>query len=110
MLRNFTPFLLANLGSTLIALITAMPLFEWQISEINTDFPPEFHISPFWTTKPWESLKSDLYVLDQVKRNGNGCSPRQLTYVVHRSQNAERLEEIAMDVYQGVTRWLIFFE
>lgn len=108
-LRSTLPFILASLGFTLIALAINMPLFEWQISEVVTDLPPEVHISPSWTTRSGESFESDSYVLNQVVillKNGNSCSPEQLTHVVRRSQNDERLEQIALDVNQGITRWL----
>ena len=108
MLRSFTPFLLASLGFTLIALTIKMPLFDWQISEIVTDLPPEFHINPSWTTKLGDSLESDSYVLNQVVMlmNGNSCSPEQLTYVVRRSRSDERLEQIALNVNQRIALWL----
>lgn len=109
MLRSLLPSLLASLGFTLIALTIKMPLFEWQVSEITTDLPPEFHINPFWTTKPGESLESDSYVLNQVVmilKNGNSCSPEQLTYAIRRSRSDERLEQIALNINQRITRWL----
>lgn len=108
-LRSILPFILASLGFTLIALAINMPLFEWQISEFVTDLPPEVHISPSWTTRSGESFESDSYVLNQVVmilKNGNSCSPKQLTHVVRRSRNDERLEQIALDVNQRITRWL----
>lgn len=108
MLRSLAPFLLASLGFTLIALVLIMPLFEWQISEVNTDLPLEFQINLSWTTKPGESLESNLYILKQVilRKDGNSCSPEHLTYVVNRSQSDETLEQIALNVNQRVTRWL----
>jgi hypothetical protein len=85
-----------------------MPLFEWQLSEIVTDLPPEFIINPSWTTRFGDSLESDSYILNHVvmQKNGNSCSPGQLTYAVKRSRSDEKLEQIALVVNQRVTRWL----
>jgi hypothetical protein len=108
-LRSLLPFILASLGFVLIALTIKMPLFEWQVSEVTTDLPPQFHINPFWTTRPGESLEHDSYVLNQVVmllKNGNSCSPEKLTYAVRRSQSDERLEQIAVSINQTITQWL----
>lgn len=100
--------MLAGLGFTMIALATNMPLFEWQISEIVTDLPSEVHINSSWATKPGDSLEDESYVLNQVvmMKNGNSCSPKQLSHVVRRSQSDERLEQITLVLNQGITRWL----
>lgn len=118
MLQNFrglVPFILASLGFTLIALAINMPLFEWQVSEIVTDLPSEVHINPSWTTKLGDSLESGSYnasdgsyIFDQVlvPKNGNSCSPEQLTSVVRRSRSDEMLERIALNVNQRIVLWL----
>jgi hypothetical protein len=108
MLRSLIPFVLASLGFTLIGLTIVMPLFEWQISEIDTGLPHEFQINPVWTAKPGESLADDSYILRQVviQENGYDCSPGELIYVARRSPGDERVEQIALDVYEKTTQWL----
>lgn len=114
-LRNLLPFLLASLGFTLITLVLNMPLFEWQVSEIVTDLPPEVHINPAWTTKLGDSVESGSYTASDgsyifhqvlVPKNENSCSPEQLTSVVRRSRSDERLERIALNVNQRIVLWL----
>lgn len=114
-LRSLFPFILAGLGFTLIALVMNMPLFEWQINDIATDLPPEVYINSSWTTKLGDSLESGsynardgAYIFHQllVLKNGNYCSPEKLTSVVRRSRSDERLEQIALNVNQGVVLWL----
>lgn len=106
--RGLFPFILTSIGFTLIALATTMPLFEWRISEISTDIPSDVQINPSWTTKLGDSLESDAYILHQVVilKNGNNCSPKQLSYVIRRSQSDETIERIALMVSRGVIQWL----
>ncbi|MFT3890768.1 MAG: hypothetical protein QM730_03970 [Anaerolineales bacterium] len=91
----------------MIALAVIMPLFDWQISEITTDLPPEVHINPTWTTNLGNSLESKSYILRQVlfSNNGQSCSPEQLTSVVKRSRSDERLEQITLNLNKRVVLW-----
>ena len=83
-----------------------MPLFEWQISDIATDLPPEFQVNPLWITTRHDSLESDSYVLKQVERGANGCRPTQLSYEINRSPSDERLEHVALNVGEKIDQWL----
>ncbi len=100
MLRNFIPFLVASLGFTLVAFALNMPLFEWQISEIVTDFPPtyEFHIySSPWTAHLGDSLDDGFYILHGgvwVRRDEGFCRSEYLNFIVERSQNDKTLERV----------------
>lgn len=108
-LRSLLPFILATLGFTLAALATAMPLFEWQISEIVTNLPPEVHINPSpWVTKSGESLDDASYIFYQIRvlKNRISCRPDKLNYTVMRSRNDQALEQLALDVNQKVLSWL----
>ncbi|HLO31551.1 MAG TPA: hypothetical protein VK249_20535 [Anaerolineales bacterium] len=86
-----------------------MPLFEWQISEVVTDFPPEVHInSSPWTTKFGEALGDDTYIFWQVdvSKDGSTCSPESISSKVRRSRNDEVLEQVALSVNRNIIPWL----
>jgi len=116
MLRSIIPFVLVCLGFTIVGLARDMPRFEWEISDINADIPPDFHVQPSpWTTRLGESVLGDSsddnsYFLWQVYTpSGNGedsCSPVGSKPVVKRSQNDETLERVSIGFYQKVYPWL----
>ncbi len=63
--RSLLPFTLASLGHVIVLLAIYIPLFEWQISGIVTDFPPTYdvHISSHpLTTILGEALSTDSYL------------------------------------------------
>lgn len=110
MLRSFLPFILASLGFTLVAVATSLPLFEWQISEIVADFPPEVQINPSpWKTRLGESLDDDRYIgfyqIYLVKGNQT-YRVEDLSSIVRRSQNDEALEQVALDFNQNIMPWV----
>ena len=52
MLRSIIPFVLVCLGFAVVGLARDMPLFEWEISKMTADLPPDFHVKPSpWTTR-----------------------------------------------------------
>jgi hypothetical protein len=60
MFRSIIPFLLASLGFALISWATGMSLFEWQFSDIVTDFssPCNGALPSHWTTRLGEDLEA----------------------------------------------------
>jgi hypothetical protein len=111
MFRSFIPFLLAGLGFTLIAFAINTPLFEWQISEVVTDFPPTYNvdISP----SPWRAHLGDT--IDDgifnyfggvwIRRDEGFCSRKDLNFVVTRSQNDKTLEHV-LNINPKIKPWL----
>jgi hypothetical protein len=110
MKRSFIPFILAILGSTLIAWAINMPLFEWEVSEeIVTDPPYEvrFNSSP-WIAKFGDSLEDGSVIFDQFDGSycGNGFSPEKLNSVVNRSWGEKTLEQITRNINRDIIPWL----
>src|SRR6266498_51978 len=106
MFRSIIPFVLVCLGITIVGLARDMPLFDWKISEIVADLPPNFHVKPSpWTTRLGESVLGDFskngsYFLWQIYAPmGNGtnvCSPVGSKPIVKRSMIDETLERISL--------------
>ncbi len=123
MLRSIIPFVLVCLGLTAVGLARDMPLFEWEISKITADLPPEFHVKPSpWTTRLGESILGDFttwygepldhstsflwQVYTPMDDGKDVCSPVGSTPVAKRSQNDETIEQVSMGFYQNVYPWL----
>jgi len=112
MQRALLPSSLASLGFIIILLALKMPLFEWQISEIVTDFPSayEIHIQPSpWSARLGDSLNDSLYISlgnVYVTKDGISCSHENLNFLVRRSQSDETLERISLNLTEKNGRWL----
>jgi hypothetical protein len=114
-LRSFLPFLLASLGFAASLLVTEMPLFEWQISEIVTDLPStsEDPILPsLWNAKFGQSL-DDLGKMFISEDEISVCLSEDLKFVVTRSQRDETLERVSLNVYKNIFwlfewGWIVF--
>ena len=103
MFRSVLPFVLVCLGFTLVAVSTNMPLLDWQISEVVTDFPSEIQINPSpWTTRLGQTLSADwssaIFYNVYVLRSGNKCLPKILDTDVNRSRFADRVEELSLSI------------
>ena len=112
MLRSLLPFTLASLGLTIILLATTMPLFEWQIDEMVTDFPEAYEVnilpSP-WTTRFRDSLSDSSFISSghiYVSKNGKSCSQDDLSFVVKRSQRDETLENVPQNLFKKHSKLL----
>jgi hypothetical protein len=98
--RSLLPFLLASLAFTLVALAVTMPLFEWEISDVVTDFPPNYdvHVYPSpWRAYLGDSLDASLHSFPggfRIRRDGEFCRTGDLNIAVVRSQNDETLERM----------------
>src|SRR5688500_10737205 len=109
--RSLLPFLLASLGFTLAALVVTMPLFEWEISEIATDFPPNYdvHVYPSpWKAYLGDSLDASLHNLTGgfwIRRDGESCRTGDLNFTVIRSQNDETVERV-LNFQPRIKLWL----
>jgi hypothetical protein len=110
MRRALLPSILISFGFMMVGLATTMPLFEWRISEMATDFPPtyEVHISIYpLTTKLGESLDEDSYIGKvYVSKDGEICYYKYLNFVANLSQNAEALEQVSLQVNEKYIQWL----
>jgi len=87
-----------------------MPLFEWRISEIVTDFPSTYDVSiksSPWTAYLGDSLDDGLYVFHQVsvEMDGKLCRAEDFNFVVRRSRNDKALEQ-ALNVNIKNLLWL----
>ena len=112
--RSIIPFIMACLGITLVALARDMPLFDWEISKVVADFPPNFYVkqSP-WTTRLGESVLDDsldngAYFLWQVYTpmgDKDVCSPIGLKPDAKFSKSGEFLERISANLYHNVFSW-----
>lgn len=111
MRRSFLPFLLVILGYLLILLATKMPLFEWQIMHVSTDYPAVYEInaqpSP-WRARLGESLDHGSYpsfgnIL--VSKDARDCAPEDVSILVERASNDITLERISLDTKKYVL-WL----
>jgi len=111
--RSLVPLILASLGFVIIRFVLNMPLLEWQVSEIVTDFPSTYQveISP----SPWEGSLGDAlgdgsYILQKIRVIGNGafCRKENLKFVVRRSQNdviVERVLNANLKNYSWLLAW-----
>jgi hypothetical protein len=109
--RNFIPFLLAVFGYAIILLSigSARPLFEWQIKDINSDFPSpyEVHVSPYLlTTSIGDFVNSGSYHGKvYVVKDGEVCRSEDVNFEARRSQNHKTLEEALSNVDQALYSW-----
>jgi hypothetical protein len=87
-----------------------MPLFEWQISDVATDFPSTYDMrvepSP-WTAYLGDSLDDSLYISREisVESDGKSCREKDFNFVVRRPQNDKALET-ALNVNIENLLWL----
>ena len=125
MLRSIIPFFLACLGFAIIGFARDLPLFEWQISQIVADIPPDFYVKPSpWKTRLGESVLGDSYedgsyflwqIYTPMGDSSDVCSPVGSKPIVKRSRIAATLEHISLGFFQNVypwlwgTSWLILF-
>jgi|SRR5215208_1636 len=99
MYRSLLPLILASLGFLMIPFGIAMPLFEWQVNQIVTDFPSTYDvkISPSpWKASIGEALDDGSYILQEVRVvGGEGiCLKDNLKFVVRRSKYDEIIERV----------------
>lgn len=112
MLRSLIPSILASLGSFIILLATSMPLFDWQISKVATDFPEiyEVHLLPSpWITRLGDSLDDSNYVSlgkVYVTEDGDSCHHEDLGFVIRRSEKDKALEKISINFTEKNGQWL----
>jgi hypothetical protein len=69
-----------------------MPLLEWHVGEIVTDFPSTYQvkISPSpWKAALGDALDDGSYILQEIRVIGNGsfCRKENISFVVRRSPN-----------------------
>jgi len=112
-LPSLLPFLLATLGSFLVLLAGDMPLFEWKISKLVTDFPSSYEVrvdpSP-WTAYLGDSLEDSLFIFRRVwvERDRKVCSVKDLNFDVRRLKNqnmVEGLMNLSMDNLVRLHNW-----
>jgi hypothetical protein len=95
------------------------PLFEWQISEVVTDFPSSYKVQ-IMSHSPWkaylgESLNDKSYVFQKfsVWENGEGCSINDINILVNRSQKDAFLERLSLtrqfnyDNHDWIIMWIL---
>lgn len=92
-LRSLIPFVLASFGFTMIALAAKMALFEWQFSEIVTDFSSACNgtLPSQWTTRFGEDLEA----------RDRPSVLESLNIVVRRSWNDETLDRLSLGFYKS---------
>ncbi len=110
MYRSLFPFILASIGFAVVALVTSMPLFDWQISQFAADFPStdEVVVSPSpWIARLGDSLDDGSYVFGKVSvsMDGKGCRKEGLNFVVRRSARDKSLDQIWLNIYKNIS-WL----
>jgi len=84
-----------------------MPLFEWQTSEIVTDFPSTYKdpiLPSLWKAKFGQSL-DDIRELPISKDGKSSCLSEGLKFVVRRSRNDETVDRVLLNVYKNIS-WL----
>jgi hypothetical protein len=115
MRHSFLPFTLISLGFAMLLYALAMPLFEWKISEIVTDFPPNYEIQVFppWTARFGESINDDSYTYRKVSVliDRKECYNEDIKLSIRRSQKDEDSEQVWLNIYKSVSwlpRWSLF--
>lgn len=94
------------------------PLFEWQISEVVTDFPSSYDVEIFHS--PWRAYlgnslndKSYVFAQIQVSENNEACSVRDISFVVNWSRKDKLLEQLSLtrqfnyDSIDWIMGWLL---
>lgn len=110
MRRSFLPYTLAILGFATILWAMTLPLFEWQITDIITDFPSnyEIHIFPSpWMARFGDSMNDDLYLHKNlsVLVDRKDCYNKDISLVIDRTQRDETLENVWLSIYNNIS-WL----
>jgi hypothetical protein len=88
----------------------ALPLFEWKISEIVTNFPSnyEVHIFPSpWRARFGDSFDDDSYLYKNISvlLDRRGCYNEDINLVIRRAQKDEALEHVWLNIYKNIS-WL----
>jgi len=102
--------MLASLGYVILLLVAVMPLFEWQISDMTTDFPPAYRV--YITPSPWrasfgQSLDDGSYVFRKVyvQKDNKSCRKEEMNFTVTRLENDDAVERAWLNVYKNIS-WL----
>ena len=109
-LQSLLPLILSSLGFIMIRFVINMPLLDWQVSEIATDFPPAYEVdvaSSPWIASLGDALDDGSYILQEIRVIGDGsfCRKENLKFIVKRSQNDETVERV-LNAGQKNTSWL----
>jgi hypothetical protein len=109
-LQVLLPLILSSFGFIMIHFVINMPLLEWQVNEIDTDFQPTYEVeiaSSPWIASLGDALDDGSYILQEIRVVGNGsfCRKENLKFDVKRSQNDETVEQV-LNVSQKNTSWL----
>jgi len=89
----------------------SMPLFEWKVSEIDTDFPAnyEIHIFPSpWIARFGDTLNDDLFLYKNVSVlfDRKDCYNENIRVVVMRTRKDAAVEDMWINIYHNVS-WLL---
>lgn len=111
MRRSFLPYILAILGSATILWAMTIPLFEWQITDIVSDFPTNYEIRIFpspWQARFGDSINNDVYLHKNISVlvDRKDCYNDDISVVIERTQKDERLENVWLSIYMN-TKWLL---
>lgn len=104
MRRRLLPSILLIVGYLAILLATIMPLFEWQITQLNTDFPSAYEVSAQpspWTAKLGDALghgKNASFGNVYVSRGALDCRYQDVNFNIKRSRIDETLELISTNI------------
>jgi len=109
-LQSLIPSILISFGCFIILLAGDLPLFEWQISQLVTDFPSTYDIrvdSSPWRAYLGDSLDDSTYIFRNiwVEQDGKICFRKDFQSEVKRSWNDKMLERILNIESQGF-EWL----
>jgi hypothetical protein len=112
MQRALLPIILAGLGLFLIMWATTIPLFEWKVSEVKSNFPQSYEVnvdpSP-WISKLGESLDNSYYTFRKVRISigQNAClNTGSLNIVLERPSRDRVLESLSTNLNLSLS-WLI---
>jgi hypothetical protein len=109
-LQSLLPSILVSFGCFIILLAGDMPLFEWQISQLVTDFPSTYDVrvdSSPWRAYLGDSLDDGTYIFRNiwVEQDGKICFRKDFHFEVMRSRNDKTLERI-LNIESQSFEWL----
>ena len=114
MRQSVIPSILASLGYVIVLFAMSLPLLEWHITEILTDYPTSYEVhfpSRFVSTKLGESLdvgsvRTEMYISMDV----NFCRYGDTNIIIRRSNDDKATEEKLLKFKEIVMRleeWML---
>ncbi len=108
MCRSLLPLILVSIGIHIFVLAISTPLLEWQIKEVDSDFPPayEVHTSTFGTLLGNFPRDSSYYGQIYVTKGGTICPYESMILIERQPHENGAIEQVMRRIKGTYVPWL----